>query len=87
MSNIVKNKRDRFLDFSKGIAIILVILGHSFPESTPSSGFQSFLFYIIYLCHMPIFFFISGYLSSGYLDRNKQINKYAQKFLKLYFFF
>lgn len=86
MSNIVKNKRDRFLDFSKGIAIILVILGHSFPESTPSSGFQSFLFYIIYLCHMPIFFFISGYLSSGYLDRNKQINKYAQKFLKLYFF-
>ncbi|GAA5348337.1 acyltransferase [Streptococcus uberis] len=83
--NII-HKRDSFLDISKGIAIILVILGHSFPDSIPSSGLPSFLYYIIYLCHMPIFFFISGFLSYGYLDRKKQINKYTQKFLKLYFF-
>lgn len=50
----MKNERVEWIDISKGIAVILVLLGH-----TQSS--QSLVAYI-FSFHMPFFFFISGYL-------------------------
>ena len=44
-----------WIDYAKAIGILLVVMGHSY-YSHPS------IVYIIFLFHMPLFFFISGYL-------------------------
>ena len=45
---------------AKGIAIILVVIGHYFPENSPDYWIHVRDF--IYLFHMPLFFILSGYL-------------------------
>ena len=47
-------KRVDYLDYAKGIAIILVVLGHIFSGGNIKTYIYSF--------HMPLFFIISGYL-------------------------
>ena len=47
--------RDKSIDIAKGIGILLVILGH--VPTVPTE-----LKKIIYSFHMPLFFFVSGYL-------------------------
>jgi fucose 4-O-acetylase-like acetyltransferase len=48
------NHRNRILDITKGIAIILVVIGHS--------GVEVHVRDAIYFFHMPLFFFVSGVL-------------------------
>jgi fucose 4-O-acetylase-like acetyltransferase len=49
------------ISISKGIAIILMVIGHS--------GCPQWLFDFIYEFHMPLFFFVSGYcLKEKYID-------------------
>ena len=49
----MKKERDNTIDIAKGIAIILMCIGHSYcPEQ---------LCTFIYLFHMPFFFMISGW--------------------------
>lgn len=50
-TNLTKN-RIVWIDWTKAILIFLVILGHSGSVFTP----------ILYLFHIPAFFFVSGYL-------------------------
>ena len=50
----MKDKRIIEISFAKGIGIILVVLGHCLPDG--------YFKRLIYLFHMPLFFFISGYL-------------------------
>lgn len=58
ITNANKNRIEE-LDIAKGIAIILMVIGHSgIPETMRS---------FIYLFHMPFFFFVSG-LTSKYTD-------------------
>ena len=66
MENTLKNQiglqqdsRIEWLDIAKGIGIILVIIGHIFADATmlPLRKF-------IYSFHMPLFFFLSGFLFS-----------------------
>ncbi len=47
--------RDKYIDYLKGILIILVVIGHSYKNTAG-------IFWIIYRFHMPLFFMISGYL-------------------------
>ncbi len=47
-------ERISFIDTAKGLGIIAVVAGHIYPPG--------FLHTFIYLFHMPLFFFISGYL-------------------------
>ena len=51
-------KRDKSIDFIKGIAIYLVVLAHCWLISSE-------IFNFIYSFHMPLFFCISGYLFSA----------------------
>jgi len=44
-----------FIDAAKGIGILLVVLGHS-------PGLPLFGVVLIYSFHMPLFFFISGFV-------------------------
>lgn len=57
--------RDSSFDIMKGIAILLVVLGHSVPDQASASGIASYSLYlmrtIIYSFHMPVFFFVAGY--------------------------
>ena len=59
-------QRNEYLDIVKGIAITLVVLGHSIQYGTfEFSGDQYFnnaLFQLIYSFHMPLFMLVSGYL-------------------------
>ena len=57
--DMVNCNRLEWIDYSKGILILLVIAGHAIPEF----GLQlPYLERIIYSFHMPAFFIISGYL-------------------------
>ena len=59
--------RDKNLDFLKGIAIILVVVGHTILYKTNINYFDSvFLFRIIYAFHMPFFLFLSGAVASNW---------------------
>lgn len=64
MSN--ENSRLEHIDFLKGFAIFLVVMGHflawTFPVDIKPGKYALFVKEIIYSFHMPLFFFISGYL-------------------------
>ena len=47
-------------DLAKGIGIILVVLGHFFPEGAPH--WYAVLRQVIYSFHMPLFLFVSGFV-------------------------
>ncbi len=54
-------KRLKHIDTAKGLGIILVVWGHSLIE---------FGHYIIYMFHMPLFFYLSGifHRQGGYVE-------------------
>jgi fucose 4-O-acetylase-like acetyltransferase len=64
-------RRDQSLDIAKGIGIVLVVLGHCLDGLKASNFFSPTLLwptlaiYVIYLFHMPLFFVVSGHLTSG----------------------
>lgn len=61
MENLTK-RRLNYLDYAKGIGILLVVLGHIYNNSVKLW---------IYSFHMPLFFIISGYL----LEYNKTYDR------------
>lgn len=50
--------RNKSIDFLKGMAIILMVLGHALNDWPDAERVRSF----IYLFHMPVFFMASGYV-------------------------
>lgn len=54
LDSVVNNKRDITISIVKAIGIILMVVGHS--------GCPQWLHHYIYMFHMPLFFFCSGYL-------------------------
>ena len=57
--------RNKLFDFYKGIAIILVVMGHTFQYIIyPSSFDESIEFRLIYAFHMPLFVLISGMVAA-----------------------
>ena len=57
MGVIVSNCRDSFWDTLKATLIILVVLGHT------GTAIGDRLLSVIYMFHMPLFVFVSGYFS------------------------
>lgn len=66
-----KSVRRKDIDILKGIGILLVVIGHSIPELPNFSN-------LIYLFHMPLFFYISGI----FFKANKSIQELTDKKLK-----
>lgn len=59
--------RIRWIDISKGLAIILVVLGHAISDDARNSSmFYRWLYIFIYSFHMPLLFFLSGYCYSKF---------------------
>lgn len=52
------SKRIEWIDIMKGIGIVLVVIGHVVSVSVEE---DRYIFQTIYLFHMPLFFYISGY--------------------------
>ncbi len=88
--------RNKILDIAKGICIILVVFGHSFPDASNVGGiknpFWKNVYDIIYTFHMPFFFVASGYCFFHYLDKKglkvrlNLIKKSVKKFIVPYMF-
>lgn len=59
-----------YIDVARGIAALLVVIGHSI-QVADSTFDENILFRMIYSFHMPLFMFLSGYVSykSEYFDR------------------
>jgi len=74
-------QRINWIDWAKSIAIIMVVFGH-IPENTNN-------FLIRYICtfHMPLFFFISGYLSKRQTNLSNNIKKYWHSLIIPYFIY
>ena len=73
-------ERLHYLDTLKGILIVLVILGHVIQANIDSYQ-EVFLFRFIYSFHMPLFFFISGFLTFRKSAKHGFIAKRARQCL------
>jgi fucose 4-O-acetylase-like acetyltransferase len=60
---VVRRERRLDLDRAKGVAILLVVVGHIVATTPPlgAEGYDTFR-YAIYRFHMPFFFYLSGYV-------------------------
>ncbi len=68
-----KIQREDWIDVLKGLAIILVVLGHVLDGATGQSlfaddGWMVKLHEAIYIFHMPLFFLLSGAAFAIYTD-------------------
>ena len=55
----MESNRNQFYDVMRGVAILLVVIGHGIQYGY-SDYDNNILFRIIYSFHMPLFMFISG---------------------------
>ena len=76
MSLKIHDERNKKIDFMKGLAIILMVMGHA---SAPGS-------HLIVLFNMPVFFMISGYLFnlSSIKSKNDLFKFYLRKIKSLW---
>lgn len=71
----MNQQRDAWVDYAKGIGIILVVYGHVLAgllktNIFPSPAVHELCFSIIYTFHMPLFFFLAGlYFESSFKKR------------------
>lgn len=76
----VSQQRNEFIDFAKGLAIVLMVVGHACLEGGKA---VLWLHDFIYTFHMPFFMIVSGYLFNEAKSYNLQ--RYAgRKFSSLY---
>jgi fucose 4-O-acetylase-like acetyltransferase len=61
---VVRRERRLDLDRAKGVAILLVVIGHIVAAAPPvGAEWYDALRYAIYRFHMPFFFYLSGYVA------------------------
>lgn len=79
------SKRNQKIDLLKGIAITLVVWGHSiqYLKKDGISFFENPVFIIIYSFHMPLFMMISGYLFHYSLSKYSTADIVITKFKQL----
>lgn len=74
----MQENRSQWIDILKGIGILLIVIGHII-----NGPIRDFL----YLFHVPIFFFLSGYLFNGVVDIKLYVLKKIKRLLIPYFVF
>ncbi|WP_093849229.1 acyltransferase family protein [Streptomyces pini] len=68
-------ERDAFFDNAKFLAIVLVVVGHSWEALRDESRVMAAGYLLLYAFHMPAFTIISGYFSRGFAFRPRQIQR------------
>ncbi|MCH3910240.1 MAG: acyltransferase family protein [Limosilactobacillus oris] len=71
-----KGKRLEWVDIAKGIAILLMIIGHEVKNPH--------IYALIFSFHMPLFFILSGYTSSRINNWSKFFYKQKKSFKKIW---
>ena len=85
----VEQKRTEILDIMKGVAIILMILGHCIQHGsgklylTNASYFNNPVFQFIYSFHMPLFMLVSGYVFFYSMNRHTFTDNIIKKIKQL----
>lgn len=78
-----RNSRLNWIDISKGVAMLLVLIGHSMrDEMRMVSPILDYLYRGIYIFHMTWFFWLSGYSYALSRSRNREPLQIAKKRLK-----
>jgi fucose 4-O-acetylase-like acetyltransferase len=77
------NTRNIYIDNIKGALIFLIVFGHFAADSVQYSSFLNSFYTFIYIFHIPLFVFISGFLSK---NAEKNRDTAFTKFLGLYLF-
>lgn len=67
-----EKQRNYLIDNGKGLMIFLVVLGHGLELLRKEYELTRIIYVFIYLFHMPVFIFISGYLSKNIEKGRKQ---------------
>ena len=72
-------QRNEFLDFTKGVLILLVSIGHAtqYVMYHNNNFWEDPIFKAIYLFHMPLFMAVAGYLSFRGLTQTSNLLKYV----------
>ena len=78
---IPTTKRYKTIDIAKGVAIILVVIGHFTARNTPAA-FKTAVD-VIYLFHMPLFMFASGFLYQATWRPTPYRHFLKKKFIRL----
>jgi acyltransferase len=71
-------QRNPMLDAARGIAMLLVVLGHSFYS------FETPLNLMIMSFHMPLFFILSGLLAKREIESSDKLRSIIQKKIKIF---
>lgn len=84
MVNTISNRK-LYIDQGKGIGIFIVLLGHFY---TFSEQYHTFINELIYLFHMPLFFFLSGVVTKMVVnDKELLIKKVTRLLIPFAFWF
>lgn len=81
----MKSKRIEWIDFGKGVTILMVVLGHVVLGLFESRKFENsntvllFLTQVFYLFHIPVFYALSGFFFKPVVDLKKFWNYFKQK--------
>lgn len=70
-----KKKIIEWIEIARGIGILLVVFGHAIADIVPDNKIFHAIFVFIYSFHMPLFFFISGYVGANALEQYKLSDK------------
>ena len=73
-----KTTRIEWLDYMKGVAILIVVMGHVVKEVGEPSAFGN----VIIVCEMPLFFMLSGILAKK-ITKRTILDNYKKKALSL----
>ncbi len=76
----MSKERNTFVDIMRGIAILLVVLGHTMTGSTTGSE-NTFIFNVVWSLQMPLFILISGYVTrySRGIENSSGLWKYIMR--------
>lgn len=80
---MAKSTRNILFDIIKGVAIYLVVLGHSIQYLMGDGWQENVLAKCIYMFHMPLFIFISGYFFSSSADKSSIGDFVKKKFVRI----
>lgn len=78
-----QKNRDFYFDTLKGLLILFVIIGNSLELASPQNIDTHYFILFLYMFHMPMFTFVSGYFSK--LSKRTTVQKVKSTF-KLYVF-
>lgn len=65
----MSKSRNESVDIAKGIGILLVVFGHTMSPVMEGHNVLEWLYSVIYVFHMPLFFFISGFVATKLVSK------------------